>query len=454
MRALAVNLKHLYQRRIMWVIGPLFIYYFFMTLMMLMTEGPAYPLMYLILSIGLGVLVGSMQKDTMTKPMLFLLPLHQTTGRAFVFIIGFLWHFVTPIVLILVGNPGYSQAIAFAAFGMAFYLLSAATMFYFAKQTLPIFIGILPQMGLVFGLTALHIRFSFFVANELWVGLLFCGTACAFVWRLYGRRTLARKACRGDAWTIFHGADTREGQAVIQRQLNRRWGKEKHRVGWAERFFPTRMERCPPGGISRYVWGALYELCAVFSVKHHFFMVFGWTLCAICFGYVPLPLGILTSVMFVILPAQSCFAVNLRLQKNLPRCAGRRERFMGLFSTVAFAVAVVMTMLTLLLAFSLALAPVMPDFHEILTFHSMEMRYLYLPLLIMPLGFVVHLIFSRSKAVEVGLIVILLSPGQVYAKPLTALGPTFLTGLVVLVWGLFIYFLWHRCMKRPLTGRG
>jgi len=453
MSALSVNLKLLYQRKVMWVFGLLIIMLFCPSLVMRRRSG--YAIIYLFLNVALGGIAGSMHKDTMTKTVSFLLPRHQSTSRAFIFIIGVLSCIVTAFVVIFfhhpANQPAFISLISYAAFGMAFYLLSAAMVFYFARSNM---IGFIPAVYLLFLLGKWQNTLDFIIAS-MWAGLPFCVAVCFFVWRLYGRRSLARKACSGDAVTIFDAFNIEKMQAVRQRKLSRRSEKEKHQVGWAERFFPARMESYPPGGASRYVWGALYETCGVFPVKNLLFMVIFMPFFVIWLGF--LGGAPIFPLMHIILSVQACMIVNMSGRMNLPRCAGRRERFAGRFSVVIFAAVVAMALLTLMMALSSVVTPVMPDItlgRMTFSFQGQQWRYAYLPLLIMPLGFTGNVLFPRSKTVDAGMMAVLFPAAMLCALFLTNLGPAFITALVVSVWGLFIYGLWKHCMKRPLVGRG
>jgi hypothetical protein len=136
------------------------------------------------------------------------------------------------------------------------------------------------------------------------------------------------------------------------------------------------------------------------------------------------------------------------------------ERFITTITLVATIAVLVTVLVTTVAALSLPLAAIMPDFAlrgTTFTFRAFNMGLFFIPLLMIPIGFALRLVFFR-KPIFMMLSIMLLF-GLYWGGILGSEGigrmmnPLYIVALLVLSWVIFVALLHHICMRRCLVGQ-
>jgi uncharacterized membrane protein len=100
MSILTANLKHLYQRRGLWLVYAFFIVPMFLVIIAMLHKpeaGKGMFTLFLLLAFIIGFITASLSIEVMNKPFSYCLPGHRKTVRQFIFLIG--------IAVSLLGSP-------------------------------------------------------------------------------------------------------------------------------------------------------------------------------------------------------------------------------------------------------------------------------------------------------------------------------------------------------------
>jgi hypothetical protein len=141
---------------------------------------------------------------------------------------------------------------------------------------------------------------------------------------------------------------------------------------------------------------------------------------------------------------------------------GRKERFTAAIILAGTAAVLVTAVLAVMAAVSIGLAPIMPDISfrgDGISFHTISLRLLGLPLVVIPVILAFRLIIYRKPFST--LISMMLVFGLLFAFGInsseglhTLINPTSLISLSILGWLILVVVLRHICMKRSLAGQG
>ena len=477
MSIMAANLKHFYQRRGLW-----FWYLIILTQMptfFFLHKNPDKPFLvgFLMINLLAGMLVASLQKDTLTKAFTFCLPGHRQLGRKFIISIGLVLNFVFGLPFVAVLDIASLSLLLLLAgiisIGMLYYLFSV--MFAFRSDTYP------SIPGLFWGLLCIS---TFFFHGYLYLavravpwGFVLAGVGMSvFAWIWLGRDSHARRLCGKlcmdfvvDRWNAEKARRVREMKEAQKRRDN------SEQPGRLERFTLSRMKRAAGLSRSRVLWGEFYTVVDQIMPRFWKAMV-GMLLIILFYGYFfggtmqrPIDLGrghpLQMSFMdlIYILPVIGAMQWILPVHCSLLTPAGRREKFVsGIFSAIV--ITIVATLMLLGLAgFSTLIQPYMPEFPiwfekpgGTFKFAAPLVSHIYLCPLLMPLGFVVGTLFGRQNAVMMfaGPLIFVFCILLNVAWLLLDVGPGWLVVAMVGTWAVFVLVLRRHCMSRSLVGPG
>ena len=261
MTALQANLKHFYQRPAMWL------WYFILAvtiipvvILPLTSAGDKSFSMYLIVSVFLGIIVASMQKEILTKPFSFCLPGYQKNLRRLFLLIGVLVNIL--LGLIFIRYPGinlpYSLLVICGAcfMGMAFYMLAIWITLLgnnsFAN------IGFAPLV--VIGLEAIGIEVGGVLEHVIITLPLYLIITsflfCVFIWRYLGNDSLARRHCDKVMVGILSNAISKRVRLYMQNKTLEKCSKTT--VAFNNKLYESFLQRMKKHGFlakRRYIWG-------------------------------------------------------------------------------------------------------------------------------------------------------------------------------------------------------
>jgi len=404
MSILTMNLRHLYQRRGLWLAYAMFGLFVWVSIAVALDDpaaggGEGAFIGLIVLAFLIGMAAAVLQMEILTKPMAFCLPGHRQTVRRFVFSIGvatnaagsllFLFYPGLPFVwrLLVLGSA--------CSAGLIFFLAGVWWVFW-AKQpmTLVGFLIAIFFFGQQFGLHILLERAV--VLHPL--AVIGLGVLCAAaMWFYLNDAVLARRSCVRP-WVGFDELFNREKLRRSQQARDAApWARLKdHPRPWVENFFIGRMTRCRPLSPARFAWGAVYSSFAV--------VISQWTNVLFLVAVMAVFLGYFGSSLFVILLASLpviAGAMHMShgvLYSSLLTAGGRAERFYSTLAVAAAATGLLMLFMGTVVGLSVPLAAILPEFRvygHTLTYGVISARIFYGPLVLLPIAATIHLVFYR-----------------------------------------------------------
>lgn len=269
MSILTINLRHLYQRRMLWLAYPMFALFAWVSIMVPLDnpaagEGQFIGLIVFAFMVGMAAMV--LQMEILTRPMAFCLPGHRPCVRKVIFVIAIVTNGFS--AMLFLGYPNlpfvWRLIVLCSAFfaGLIFYLAGVALAFRCRQANA--FIGLFASA--LFGGRLLNLHILLERAIVLHPGLVIgLGLLCAAgMWIYLNNAEMVRQHCL-KPWIGFDDMFNRQKL----RQLHRRrgaalWGKLKdHPRPWVEAFFINRMTQCGPLSPARFAWGAVYRSFAL-----------------------------------------------------------------------------------------------------------------------------------------------------------------------------------------------
>jgi hypothetical protein len=461
MTILQANLKHLYQRRSIWVVYAFLGFFVFAGIARAVAEQGQF-IGLVALAFVIGLLAAALPIEVVTKPFSYCLPGHRKVARRFIFWVGVIVNFLAS--LLFLGYPGlHSWQLALvvcSAFftGLIFYWLGVGLTFGIRNSAA--FIGFLPLViFLGAGFLGLHVIIEHAIVENPFVAILAGVLSSVVVWFWLGDARLARRYC-GVPWVGFFDAWNRDKLQKYRRvRAAIKWDKLKeHPSPAVERFFLGRMNRCDYFGTARYIWGALYTAFPI-AVPQWKSILSGLlvALLMVCFlGYTGPGINIL-----FFMPGFIIAQMRLPVYSSMLISGGRNERCRGALTLVVTATLLITALVTIIAALSVPLAAIMPDITlrgGTFTFHAMIIELFFVPLLMIPIVFTIQLIFHRRPIFVVLsimlLFMLLFVTSTLWHKQLSAaINPTSIAALAASSWVVFLLVLRYICMRRCLVGQ-
>jgi len=462
MSILTVNLKHLYQRRGLWLV--------YVLLGCAAAGVVAAPLdrpqagkgLYvgpLIVAFMVGFLATLSQIEVLAKPFSYCLPDHRRIVRKCVFLIGVATNALCSMLFLTYPDLSGPQLVlvlcsAFFA-GAVFYLVGAAAAL--AVRNAAIVFGLLPVALVAEGLFDLHVLLERIIVAQphlpISVGIL--GSVVMWFW--LGRPGLARRYC-AVPWLGFMDFFNQE---KLRRYTSARAGSwqrrfSKHPRPWVEKWFLAQMDKYDYTGPGRYFWGALYSTSAL-AVSRWQNLLLVLPVFTIMFGYIG------QAVVFALIMVPAIFAMGRQppVYSTMLISGGRHQRFTTtLWLTVTDAALLCIGTLVVS-GLSILLARFMPAFTvegKSFSFQPIDPRVAIVPLIFLPFASTMQLVFHRMPFLLFGALLlplyvaIFLAFGwREYVEPLV--NPPFVVSLLAVSWGVYLLALRHICEKWCLVGQ-
>jgi len=469
MSILTVNLKHLYQRRGLWLVY-VFLGLFAFAGVVAPLEHPGAGKRHYIglvaLAFAIGLLVAVLPIEVLTKPFSYCLPGHRKVVRRFIFWVGVIANLLGS--LLFLGYPGLNSGqlvlVVCSAFcaGLIFYWLGVGLAF--GVRNSVAWIGLWPFVILGGGFFGLHIVIERAIVGNPFGVILVGVLSSVLAWLWLGDARLARRYCGVPGIGFFDAWNRDKVQKYRQVRAAKKWDKlKKHPSPWVETFFLGRMNRYDHVSTGRYIWGGLYTtfgiaLSQLSQWKAAFLSVFS-ALVLVCFlGY----MGPGRNILFI-MPGLMFAQMRLPVYSSMLISGGRKERYRCAITLVITEAVLITVLATIVAALSLPLAAIMPDItlRDItFAFHAMNIELFFVPLLMIPIVFTIQLIYYRKPVVMMVLIMLLFmvlffGTSILWREQLSAvINPMYIVSPVVLSWVLFTVVLRYICMRRCLVGQG
>jgi hypothetical protein len=462
MSILIVNLKHLYQRRALWLV--------YVLLGCAAAGVVAAPLhrpqagkgLYvgpLIVAFMVGFLATILQIEVLAKPFSYCLPGHRRIVRKCVFLIGVATNALYSMLFLTYPDLSGQQLVlvlcsAFFA-GVVFYLVGAAAAL--GVRNAAIVFGLLPVAIVAEEFFDLHILLERIIIGDVFLVIFVGILSSVAMWFWLTRPGLARRYC-AVPWMGFMDIFNKEKLVrytyARARTVQKRF--RKHPRPWVEKWFLAQMAKYDYTGPGRYFWGVLYSTSALAVSRWHNLPLLALVL-TIMFGYI----GQAIVFGLIMVPAIAAMGRQPPVYSTLLISGGRRRRFT---TTLGLAVtdATLLCIATLIISgLSILLARFMPTFTlegNTLSFRPIDPRVAIVPLIVLPFASTMQLVFHRMPFLQFGGVMLPVYAGMflgiVWRERVGPLvNPLSVVSLLVVSWGVFLLTLRHICEKWCLVGQ-
>jgi hypothetical protein len=466
MRILAANLKHLYQRRILW----LFYIYLGLIILSSVTSAINSPkavrhfVWFLTHEFLIGNIAALLQIEVLNKPFSYCLPNHRKVVRTFILWIGIVTNLLVSLLFFMYpGLYSWERILAVVSVffaGLTFYWFGVG--FAFASKNFGTSIAF--AWWIIFiplFLEPYNILENFII--QYFIFIVFIGVLSSIIaWFRLGSEGIARRYCAVPWLGLFDLWNREKLLRYQQARMSLKWDKKlkTHPKPWVERFFLARMQEYDLIRTGRYIWGGLYITFGV-AISHGIENLLGFfilLLFAVSLSYAG---GGIVAFMFYVLPAVFMVArIRLPVYSSMLISGGRNEKFLTAMTLVSTIAVLITVLLTAFAALSASFEPIMPDIPFLgskFIFHAMSLKPFFVPLLMIPIVFTIQLFFFKKPyfvMVTIMLLAMLLFAGGPLLKMLsTLINPIYIViGLLVLSWAIFVIALRYICMKRCLVG--
>jgi len=465
MSILIVNLKHLYQRRGLWLVH-LFLGFFAFAVVADFVDHPKAGegecIGLAVWAFAVGFMVTTMLIEVLTKPFSYCLPGHRQVLRKYVFLVAVPASYFCSMLFI--AYPGLNSWQLYVVFCSAFFAqltfyLSGLVLAFSIKNSAAVVGFFIPLAMIGKSRFGLHVIIEQAIVEYPYAVIcvgIFSGTVA---WLWLGRADLARRYCNAPMISIFDCCNREKLQKYnVAKKLHR---LKDHPRPWVERFFLGRMDKYDYLGAGRYVWGVLYNNFAIIVSRWKSSAVYlvlltivsGYMIQMIAFVVIVLPVAILNHQRP---PAYSSMLIF----------GGRRQRFASTAVLGVVSIVLVCAAVLIMVGLSMQLARFMPEIvlkegDRKLVFRIIDARFFFIPLVVVPFALTMQLAFYR-KPVYKGLLFMLLSAllivplvivGRESIKAITT-DRTSAASVAVVGWLIFFLVLGYICDKRCLVGQG
>ncbi len=162
--------------------------------------------------------------------------------------------------------------------------------------------------------------------------------------------------------------------------------------------------------------------------------------------------------MLFIVPCFMVMQMKLSLYSSMLINGGRKERFFTAL-TLVVAITVLITAVILFLAvLTVLMKPIMPNINlqgHNFAFQAADLRAFFLPLLIVPLGFILTTIFYRQQLLAMAFLVFMVFLVTMHINELESkFDLIYIPVLILLNWIALAVVLYYICSRRSLIGQG
>jgi len=406
MSILAVNLKHLYQKRSFWFLGLFFGSIAFGIIGATIKAATrnrlsafSVPILWIFF---VSVFITSLPIEVLTRPFSSCLPGHSKVARKFLFSVGLVLSFLWSLVFLFYPDLDIAATVlvcisAFSVFTVFFWL---GAWFVSKCRNWSVIFAVIPLIML--GNQFLNL--STIVVHAIVRGplpmILLGGVINLLAWNYWGKPDLSRRYC-GKLWM---GAFDAWNKEKISKFAQARLAKKDKKPGsmWitsgVENFFISRISRAEIGGLPQYLWGAMYKSFGMMISQQRwdwmrFLIIMLPILCFLC--YMP---GGGKNIIFI-MPGLMVAQMSLRVHSSLLICGGRQQRFWSAL-TLAMATAILVTIAVIILvSVTHLMEGIMPQLtikgHDFI-FAPLDMKFALVPLVMIPITFTIGLIFHKK----------------------------------------------------------
>ena len=455
MGILAANLKHFYQRRVLWLI------YVFLPLPAVWVFGPSLPrdggansrAAALFLVAVLGVVLGSCQREIASRPFAFLLPRHSRVvprqalfpGVVFGALVGCCWLTVPH------ATPLQHLVLLFTAslLGTACYM--GGTVLAFKLPYVSPIVGFLPALVLLLTATAIPRLVDLAVTEAPLLAAAAGVSGIAWAWIVLSRRELSRRWCENRSISIFDEFNFRKaGEYHMRRRAKKAGHNPEPGSPTLARVCLAGISKHRPDSLRRYWYAVGYEWFGHMSGGSPFAMVAVVAVLAAFLGYVA---GGESSVMVFAMPAVMVISMHpAHTTTFVP--VGRSQRrdlaMAGMLTITVLQTAVAL----LMVVFSHQIAPVMPPLSVRgvnVVFRPFPYLYALIPLALAPSAFALVLWLKRRSALLPVVVAPLLLVGTLVLQDLGLLTPLVWSTLPFLSLAISFLAIRHHCLRRDIV---
>jgi len=447
MTALTANLKHLYQRRGMWLVYMFLVPFVCVYIVTWYSGGLDED--EDIIEIGftlvpvLGMVFTALLTSVLNKPMSFCLPAHLQQVRLLWLGIGIVLS--TFMAGLFMTAPAGMIVTGFFT-SLLLYWLGVALALRYPKASQ--FIGLWPLFMLWVQEASVLLWIERYAG--IWIALGAADTV--FMWHWLGRREHHRRLCGAPYVSLFDAYNINRVQRIRQQQAGRKYpGPQK----WETRLEPWLLHSIstdrPFSGL--LIGRAIYILLGPLLMYWKQAVVI-WVLFAVWFCYWG-PMGFVVPFCIAFALGQ----VDLRVYARSVRLLDRRQLFMSSLGGAAVLSASALIIVGALTAITHGITPWMPAFQVFgKSFHFVSLSWpgLMLPVLLIPLSLIVQLFFYRSRRLVLPLVLGAAFGGlfgfvqAVHVNPSWNPGWLSLMAMSLLLWIAFAYALRRVCFKYDL----
>jgi len=462
MSILTVNLKHLYQRRGLWLV-----YLLFGVVAATLIKDPLIRARagqgdfvgFAVLPFFIGLLLSLPQIEVLSKPLSYCLPGHRRMFRRYVFCTAMATSCICSMLFLrypdLHGGPVVLVVCSAFFTGLTFYM--AGVTFAMAGMKGAFIFGILPLTVLVGERYELDILLERIIIGNVFSVVLVGILSSIAMWLWLGRQGLARRYC-ARPWIGFMDIFNME---KVKRYGNARLGTKqgrflKHPRPWVEKWFLGRMERYDYRGPGRFFWGALYCTSAMGVSRWQIFLLSA-PVVTIMFGYIG------QAAMFSLIMVLAILAIGREppVYSTMLISGGRRRRYTTTLGLAVTDAALLCMGALVMCSLSVLLTKFMPTFvieGKTFSFQPIDPRVAVVPLLFLPFASTMQLVFHKMPFLLFGALML-----PVYVAMFLAfawrervehlVNPLSVFSLLVVSWGVFHLTLQHICSKWCLVGK-
>ena len=460
MSILIANLKHLYQRRGLWLVYLLFGIVAFT----LMKDSLVHPkagegdyIGSVVLPFFIGFLLTLPQIEVLSKPLSYCLPGHRRVFRRYILWTGIVSSGVCSMLFLrypdLDGGPLLLVVCSAFFAGLTFYMagvLSAVVPAMAGMNVVFILVLLTIIVGEHYGWDMLLERI---IIGDVFL-VFFVGILSSIaMWFWLGRQGLARRYCAAP-WIGFLDLFNME---KLRRYTNAKQKRFlKHPRPWVEKWFLERMERYDYRGPGRFFWGALYCTSALAVSRWQNILLF-LPVFAIMFGYI----GQAVVLTLIMVPAMVVMGRQPAVYSTMLISGGRRRRYTTTLWLAVTDAALLCIAALVMCGLSILLARFMPTFvlkgHSV-SFRPIDPRVAIVPLLFLPFASTMQLVFHKMPFLLFGALMLPLYVAVFLAfawreRVEYLINPLSVVSLLVVSWGVFQLVLRRICSKWCLVGK-
>jgi hypothetical protein len=462
MSILTVNLKHLYQRRGLWLVYLLFGFVAFT----FMKDSLVHPkagegdfVGFAVLSFFIGFLAILPQMEVLSTPLSYCLPGHRRVFRRYVFYTAIATSAVCSMLFLrypdLYGGP-LALVVCSAFFaGLTFYM--AGVTFVMVGMNAAFIFGLLPLTVLVGERYDLDMLLERIIIGNVF-GVVLVGILISIaMWFWLGRPGLVRRYC-AVPWMGFMDIFNKE---KLMRYTNARLGTKqgrflKHPRPWVEKWFLGRMNKHDYLGTGRFFWGALYCTSAIAISRWQIFLL-SIPVLTIIFGYG----GKVAVFSLIMVPAIIAIGTEPPVYSTMLISGGRRRRFTTTLGLTVTGAALLCIATLIISGLSTLFAKFMPTFAiegKTFSFQPIDPRVALVPLLFLPFASTMQLVFHRMPFLRFGALLLPVYVGMFLAfarreQVEHLVNPLSIGSLLIVSWGVFLLTVQRICEKWCLVGQ-